>query len=254
MTRPITPELEAVTFDFWNTLIQEDNDVHNKRVDAWLGLLQGEGMAVRRQRLGDAFNRSWLHFQKAWRANLRYDAFDAVRDALEHLDMHPPADMIDELVSVVTDPDASWHPEPTPHVTEALNALKARGIKMAVLCDVGLTPSRTLRTYLHNHEMLKFFEHFSFSDEVGVFKPDQRIFSHALEGLSVSPEAAAHVGDLKRTDMAGAKEMGMFAVRYTGVSDDAATIPGHDPDTSGDVEGDEVISDHRDLLMALGLE
>ena len=37
-----------------------------------------------------------------------------------------------------------------------------------------------------------------------------------------SPDRVAHVGDLRRTDIAGALAMGMIAVRYAGVFDDPA--------------------------------
>ena len=62
------------------------------------------------------------------------------------------------------------------------------------------------------------------------------IFEHALEGLGgPEPERVAHVGDLRRTDVAGALGMGMTAVRYTGVfDDDSADLP----------EGHHVLSDH----------
>ena len=66
--------------------------------------------------------------------------------------------------------------------------------------------------------LLGYFDHWSFSDEVGWYKPAPEIFRHALDGLGgVAPERAAHVGDLRRTDVAGARAMGMTAVRYRGV-------------------------------------
>jgi len=37
-----------VTFDFWNTLIREDSGALDRRTDAWLGLLEGEGIALER--------------------------------------------------------------------------------------------------------------------------------------------------------------------------------------------------------------
>jgi FMN phosphatase YigB (HAD superfamily) len=38
----------------------------------------------------------------------------------------------------------------------------------------------------------------------------------------VPPRHIAHVGDRRRTDVAGAQALGMTAVRYTGVFDDAS--------------------------------
>ena len=105
-----------------------------------------------------------------------------------------------------------------------------------------MTPSTILRAHLDRHGVLELFDHWSFSDEVGWYKPDRRIFEHALEGLGgVAPDRAAHVGDIRRTDVAGALGMGMVAVRYCGISDD--TEPGP--------EGDVVVDDHADLAALL---
>jgi FMN phosphatase YigB (HAD superfamily) len=90
--------------------------------------------------------------------------------------------------------------------------------------------------------VLALFDHWSFSDEVGWYKPDRRIFEHALAGLGgVDPGRAAHVGDIRRTDVAGAQAMGMLAVRYCGISDDTDSGP----------EGDVVVADHAHLSAAL---
>jgi FMN phosphatase YigB (HAD superfamily) len=119
-------------------------------------------------------------------------------------------------------------------------------VRIGIVCDVGFMPSWRLRDELGRHGVLGCFDHWSFSDEVGVYKPDARIFRHALAGLGhVEPHRAAHIGDIRRTDMAGARNMGMRAVRFAGVHDD-------DDETSGP-EGDAVVTDYGALLPALGL-
>jgi putative hydrolase of the HAD superfamily len=50
------------------------------------------------------------------------------------------------------------------------------------------------------------------SREVGVMKPDPRIFAIALERLGVAPAEAIFVGDTPRTDIVGAHAAGMKAV------------------------------------------
>lgn len=247
---PTVPPIEAITFDFWNTLMHEQFSMRDRRLSAWLGLLEGEGAAVERAALGAAYEKSWHRFQQAWHANLRYDAADAVRDLLEHLDLSPTDGVVRDLVAVITDPDPSWKPDPAENVGEALETLSAAGVKIGIICDVGLTPSRILRRYLQDHGLLGYFDHWSFSDEVGTFKPDPDIFRHALDGLGgISPAQTAHIGDLRRTDIAGAKAMGILAIRYSGVHDD----PGVAEAGTADVEGDVVLADHRELPAALGL-
>jgi putative hydrolase of the HAD superfamily len=120
-------------------------------------------------------------------------------------------------------------------------------LRIGIICDVGMTPSTVLRGYLERFDVLRHFDHWSFSDEVGVYKPHPTIFRHALDGLDVTdPTRAAHIGDLRRTDVAGARAMGMLAVRYRGVEDDPV-----DPDAGPAVEGDHVIDDHNELVSVL---
>ena len=99
--------------------------------------------------------------------------------------------------------------ELTPNLPEVLAALDDAGMRIGIVCDVGLTPSLVLLEFLERHGVLRHFDHWSFSDEVGVFKPDAAIFRHALDGLGVDdPARALHIGDLRRTDIAGAQADG----------------------------------------------
>jgi putative hydrolase of the HAD superfamily len=111
-----------------------------------------------------------------------------------------------------------------------------------------MTPSTALRRVLEGYGVMDLFDHHSFSDDVGIYKPDPTIFTHALEGLGVPPDEAAHVGDLRRTDVAGANRAGWTSVRYAGLFDDDG---GEHPDPDG--IADHVVHDHAELPGVLGL-
>ena len=64
----------------------------------------------------------------------------------------------------------------------------------------------------------------------------------ALDMLGATPERAMHVGDLRRTDVAGAAALGMRTARYRRLNDDVA---------SDGPEADFVIEGHRELLRLL---
>lgn len=244
--------MKAVTFDFWNTLVRADEGgVQDRRLEAWLGLLAGEGIEIDHDSIDAAMRHASERFSENWMANRFYGADAAVADMLAHLDIDGSPQFRAGLVHSITDPDPAHDPSLTPSIGDTLEGLRSRGIRIGIICDVGLAPSTTLRRYLASHGVLEFFDHWSFSDEVGTFKPDPVIFDHALAGLGgVDPAAAAHVGDLRRTDVAGAKAKGITAVRYAGVYDD----PGSAADGSDTVEADAVIADHAELLAALGLD
>ena len=69
------------------------------------------------------------------------------------------------------------------------------------------------------------------------------IFAKALAELGVRPPEAIHIGDLRRTDIAGAHDIGMHAARFRGVHDDPTDAP----------EAEIVLDRHEQLLEALGL-
>ena len=240
--------ISAVTFDYWNTLMYEQpGAARNRRIDAWMGILEGVGFKVERQQLDAVFEASWRRFTERWTANQQVRAAQAAEDIVEDLGFHVPPDVRQELVEAFTNSGA--HPtelHTTPGIEECLAALRGAGTRIGIICDVGITPSVTLRQHLADRDLLGYFDHWSFSDEVGVYKPDPVIFRHALDGLGgVAPADAAHIGDLRRTDVAGARAMGMTSVRYTGVFDD---------DSLPEPEGHLVTDDHRRLpgLLKVG--
>jgi len=240
------PELDAVTFDYWNTLVWEERGhTRSLRMDAWAGLLEEAGFACERTLLDAVFEESWHRYVEHWTTNQQYQAVTAAEDLLERLGFAVPAPVRARLIDAFTTAGEQATLHLTDGIEECLRTLDAAGLKLGIICDVGMTPSSILRAHLDKHGVLELFDHWSFSDEVGHYKPSQEIFEHALRGLGgVDPARAAHVGDIRRTDVAGAQQMGMVAVRYTGVSDDA---------TQSSPEGDHVIADHRDLPAALGV-
>ena len=237
--------IEAVTFDFWNTLVVDGGGAgRDHRLDAWMGVLEDAGFAVERGALDAAMATSWERFLGAWETNEQYTHIEAAVDILEHLGYDVPAEVHDQLIASFT-----YSPETYPSLTEGvgdcLRTLKGAGLRLGIICDVGMTPSSALREILDHNGLLELFDHWSFSDEVGAYKPSRQIFEHALQGLGgVAPMRAAHIGDLKRTDVAGALGMDMVAIRYAGSFDDVES------------EGPEatfVVTSHAEVPAVLGV-
>lgn len=238
-------DLEAVTFDFWNTLVSDGGGAgRDHRLDAWLGILEDAGFATERASLDAAMASSWDTFTAAWAANEQYTHVQAAVEIVESLGYELPPGVHEALVASFTY-STSNYPSLTEGVGDCLRVLSDAGVKLGIICDVGMTPSTALREILEHHGVLSLFDHWSFSDEVGHYKPAAAIFSHALDGLGgVSPSSAAHVGDLRRTDVAGALAFGMTAVRYTGAFDD---VEGEGP------EATFVVGSHAELPGVLGI-
>lgn len=242
--------LEAVTFDYWNTLMAEETDrLREERIERVLTVLGANGHPLTRAELEAIFERSWKAFNQAWKDNVQYTNADATEALVGELGEEIGPALRGQLNDAMFGgPGRTLRP--TPNIGTCLAALKEAGLRIGIVCDVGMTPSPMLREHLESHDLLQHFDHWSFSDEVGVYKPDPTIFEHALAGLGASAARAAHVGDLRRTDVAGAQQVGMVAVRYTGIADDDDTALGEGHTAA---EGDLVVHDHAELPALLGV-
>lgn len=234
--------IRAITFDFWNTLIAE-GAFSDHRVERWHDVMLESGHDVSEARLHEVTGELWVWFTREWEANRPVTPTQAAAETVELLGLTSDDGLISRLVEVTEEGYDPSHMRVADGVGDALEELKSAGLQVGIICDVGLTPSRRLRSYLDHHGLLRHFDHWSFSDEVGCYKPDGRIFAHAAGGLGMSDARIAHIGDLRRTDVAGARDAGWLALRYTGFFDD--TSEHH-------AEADVVISHHAELLEALG--
>jgi putative hydrolase of the HAD superfamily len=147
---------------------------------------------------------------------------------------------------------------------ELLASLRTAGIRTALVCDTGFTPGRVVRSLLARLGMLEHLEAAIFSDEIGVPKPHPRAFASALSALGTVAEGAVHVGDLRRSDVAGAQAAGMTSVRFRGHHDDGDDGPGSGAGVIGcsaagctppcpRPEADAVVDTYAELAALLGL-
>jgi putative hydrolase of the HAD superfamily len=237
--------VQAVTFDFWNTIVAE-SAVGASRGSRISDELATHDVQATPEQVAAAFDSGWEWFVGRWKANEHTTTRESVAVSLSHLPVpvndDSVVDAVTALVVAGSDPATITL---APGIGNCLEKLASAGVQLGIICDVGMTPSTTLRGYLDHHGLLQHFSHWSFSDEVGCYKPDPRIFAHAAEGLGQpDPSRTAHVGDLRRTDVAGAQGVGWTAVRYHGLSDDPRDVG---------PEGDMVVAHHDDLPGILGI-
>jgi putative hydrolase of the HAD superfamily len=216
--------MQAVTFDFWNTLMwEEPGSLKEKRLDVWGETLSDLGFAVDPVQLERAHDLAHQEYVDSWIAGRQFRVEEAVDHMAERTSFERGPGVARALVDGFSEAGRRAAVHPSDGVRQCLEALKRADVRIGIICDIGLTPSPVVRELLDRQGLLGFFDGTSFSDEVGHYKPAPAIFEHALAGLGgVPPERAAHVGDRRRTDVGGAIAMGMTAVRYNGVYDDDA--------------------------------
>lgn len=241
----MTRRTRAVTFDFWNTLMYEGPEgLVAPRVSAWAGILEEAGLPVERARIESAHARAFDEYQEAWRSSEQYRVAEATECMLAELELSVPEVVERNLIEAFTLAGHATELRVCPGLEAGLEGLRAAGLALSIVCDIGLTPSPVLRGHLESRGLLGLFDSWAFSDEVGVYKPEPAVFLHALRSLGVDPSEAAHVGDRYRTDVVGARALGMTAIRFAGVYDD--------PESEG-TSDHEVIDDYAALLPLLGV-
>jgi HAD superfamily hydrolase (TIGR01549 family) len=249
----VAPEraYDAVTFDYWQTICVPDPDRGRAhRLETTREVFTAEGVDATDEEIEAAIVVIFECFEEAWLANRQFTVVDAVEVLADEVAPGLSASGRARLAQSYASTDG--YPPLTPNVGPTLRVLKESGLRLGIICDVGIQPADRLREILDHHELLGLFDHWSFSDEVGVYKPSPEIFEHALAGLGgVEPARAAHIGDLRRTDVAGAIAAGMTAVRYRGCYDD---VDGHGlAEHDERPEADHVIDDHTELPPLLGV-
>jgi putative hydrolase of the HAD superfamily len=236
--------LRAVTFDFWSTLFVDTRGREREALRATVldDALRAAGLQASEQALEESLRASWDYFDTVWLNEHRTPSCAELVDAiLGSLGAHLPPPLLEALVDRFERLILDIPPEPMPGAVFTMPQL-AKRYRLAIICDTGYSPGAVLRELLDHHDLLGYFEYAYFSNEHGMSKPDTRVFVHVLEELGVRPSEAAHVGDIQRTDVAGAQAAGMSAVHFVGANN-------ADVDRS---TGDLLVSHFEELPQALG--
>ena len=210
--------ISVVTIDFWNTLVDSSGgDGRNRqRAETMIAEAKRLGVDLDMDQVKTAGENSWAFFRQHW--------LELVRTPLTH-------EMVDHMwkeLGLPDDPEAKKRVEEVyakgivdhppallPGVKDALPALAER-YTLGIVSDTAISPGIYLKEVLHNHGVLEFFTHFSFSDETGVAKPHRKAFDTILDATKTDPDTGLHIGDIERTDVAGSRGIGMFAILYSG--------------------------------------
>jgi putative hydrolase of the HAD superfamily len=211
--------IQAVTFDYWHTLVAEHpGTMRRMQLDGWGHLLARAGQPRDRAELEAAFAKNWQRFEEHWWTNTgQYTPTDTVEFVTKELSVDATDELRADLIDSFRVVGEAAELEVAPGLEACLRTLRAADVRLGIVCDVGLTSSPTLRDRLERLGVLGAFDAWSFSDETGVFKPAPEAFYAALDALGVDPRDAAHIGDNERTDITGANTLGMVSVRYQGL-------------------------------------
>lgn len=241
--------IKAIIFDIDNTLL----DWSNRRM-GWFSDPDGHVAHLRRTALAfkpdvaeDELAALIDSFKQEQRTHIDEDLEEAPhlgRMLSRHLHLvgitqeAMPENMVLEAYDWTVTPDV----HPFPDVPEVLPEL-ARHYPLGIITN-GYQPMSQRDIELSAYDLLDFFPTCRFSSaDVGILKPDARIFKAALDCLNIQADEAVYVGDNPVMDVVGAQRAGMKGVWRL--------PPGQDPKVWSWVKPDGIIDTLYDLLPLL---
>jgi putative hydrolase of the HAD superfamily len=183
----------AVIFDLWATLVPWDQEQANRFYDE---------MAVAAGVEQERFREAWVGQRKD--REIRPIA-DHLRDLFAGLGVGPD---LDEVLAMRRE----WTKrslQPRSDALETLAELRSRGHTLGLI-------SVCSQDVPHVWDQTPFagaFDELIFSCDVGLSKPDRRIYEIACERLGVEPAECLFVGDGANDELPGAERVGMTALQ-----------------------------------------
>ncbi len=230
--------IRVVTFDFWNTIARVPaGSMNDARRRAIVAACESARVEVEAGLLLESLAEVGRGWERAWSEGTHLPPRRGAEQLVEALGVEGAAREL--VVEAFLGAGREVELELAPGIGDCLAALEGRGLRLGIVCDVGFSGGELLRELLADEGLLGRFSGWAFSDEVGHYKPSPQIFAAALDGLGAAAGEALHVGDLRRTDVAGATAMGMRTVRYAGMNDEGERDPGP--------EAEFVLDSHAEL-------
>ena len=146
-------------------------------------------------------------------AERRLEELDQVSlfaDAFAALGYELPDELLREVAEL--DHDSFSNSLTTPGSTvRALRSLKDAGMRLGLVSNLSLFPHK-IRADLESLGLAELLDGAVFSSEIGVRKPDPRIFVHALRAVGGDAATTVFVGDRLNDDIVGARALGMRTI------------------------------------------
>jgi len=224
-----------VSVDFWDTLVRADSN-GEKRTEARIYALREVSRRYDKEPTDEAIRQARAHvsraFDEEWFGKQRTQSTrELVQGMLDALAIPANPAEVDDLTEAFRESLFHGPPEPAEGVKEALANISIY-FRLAIISDTMFSPGSVIRRYLDQLDILQYFDAFAFSDEVGVSKPHRKAFETVLKATNARPEHSWHVGDMMKTDIRGAKSLGMHAILYTAFSGGTDIGSSSDPDSN----------------------
>ena len=232
--------LKAITFDFWQTLYADSEKNWRKRqairAERCHVYLKSRGYACTLADMAFGLEEAYNLVSSLWYQHKGISVRRCMQRFAEVLELQLEEADLDQLIECLGAAFLEAPPRIIAHVKPVVSRL-SENYPLGIISDSALTPGHFARKLMAQDGILQFFTAFTFSDETAYTKPQVVQFHSTLTELQAEPTEAVHIGDIFRTDIVGAKNAGMKAIRFSGFN------KGDGDDTLSDA----VVDDYRKL-------
>jgi putative hydrolase of the HAD superfamily len=156
---------------------------------------------------------------KAWRQHLAEARRMLVAEAFEDLNAAGAPGLTAEQAHAFADQFSAYREAEAkffPGALETLDALKARGVRLALVTN---GEARAQRDKVERFDLARRFDHVQIEGEHGFGKPEDRAYRHAMSALGVEAHETWMVGDNLEWEVAAPQALGIFAIWHDHLGD-----------------------------------
>ena len=221
----------AILLDFYGTVVEED-DVPIGDICSWISQVSPLGVTADEigSYWGDVFHQLCIRSHGATFQLQRELELISLRNILRYFEADLDADELSQVLF-----DYWMHPPMFPESKEVLDQCRLP------ICVISNIDNADLLSALEYHNLQ--FHWLVTSEDCKAYKPRVEIFQKALTIIGMSSSEVVHVGDSFRSDVLGAKELG---IPVLWVNRKRKTIPRED------IVPDYICTDLSGLLSIIG--
>lgn len=203
----------AILLDLDNTILAFDEGIEaswQKVCIEYARDIDGADPLLLRERIREAQNGLWM--QPDWNMEGRHDplwsSIEITRDALRKFRVQNE-DLTYKIARTQITAMFEECLQPFPGALETLQELRKVKVRLSLISNGGAEPQRRK---IDKFGLAGYFDAVVIEGELGIGKPDERAFRHALQQLGVVPQDTWMVGDNLEHDIAPARALGMTGV------------------------------------------
>jgi putative hydrolase of the HAD superfamily len=192
----------------------------------------------------DSARKFWAAAKAEWRLKLAEARHEVVKDGFAALAEAGHGALPADLAIRLADRFSAYREEQMfvfPGAHEAIDALKAHGVKLALVTNGA---AGTQRAKVERFALTHRFDHIQIEGEHGFGKPDERAYRHAMRALGVTAPETWMVGDNLEWEVEVPQRLGIYAVWID--------VHGQGLPAESTVKPDRIIRSLTELLPAEG--